>query len=164
MKSRWQPTQSPIQWACMPFIPYQSGRSANASRMACGNKKRSEKQQCKAHVRTSGVGLEVGKVETRTKVLDIRLPRSRASVGVAKDNRGAQFTNHLLGLTLSLFKVQGSMEERKLKWTKTPIHIIAECVYSILSLSLPGSKGVHSLQMSSTALPIGVPNCTEYSS
>lgn len=65
---------------------------------------------------------------------------------------------------LSLFKVQGFMEERKLKWTKTPIHIIAECVHSILSLSLQGSKGVHNLQMSSTALPIGVPNCTEYSS
>lgn len=102
----------------------------------------------------SGVGLEVGKVETRKKVLDIRLPHSRASVGVEKDNRGAQFTNHLLGLTY-LFKAQGSVEERKLKWTKTPIHFIAECVYSILSLGL---------QMSPTALPIGVPNCTEYSS
>lgn len=99
VKSRWQPTQSPIQWACMPFIPYHSGRSAKASCMACGNKQRSEKQQCKSHVRTSGVGLEVGKVETRKKVLDIRLPHSRASVGVAKDNRGAQFSNHLIGLT-----------------------------------------------------------------
>lgn len=34
-KSRWQPTQSPIQWACMPLIPYHSGRSAKASCMAC---------------------------------------------------------------------------------------------------------------------------------
>lgn len=58
---------------------------------------------------------------------------------------------------LSLFKVQGFMEERKLKWTKTPIHIIAECVYSILSLSLQGSKGVHNLQMFQTAqnIPVG---------
>lgn len=95
--------------------------------MACGNKERSEKQRCKAHVRTSGVRLEVGKVETQKKVLDIRLPHSRASVGVEKDNRGAQFTNHLLSLTY-LFKAQGSVEERKLKWTKTPIHFIAECV------------------------------------
>lgn len=42
VKSRWQPTQSPIQWACMPFIPYHSGRSASASCMACRNDKRQQ--------------------------------------------------------------------------------------------------------------------------
>lgn len=42
VKSRWQPTQSPIQWACMPFIPYHSGRSAKASCMACRNQRKTE--------------------------------------------------------------------------------------------------------------------------
>lgn len=85
--------------------------------MACGNKKRSEKRQCKAHVRTSGVGLEVGEVETRKKVLDIRFPHSRASVGVAKDNRGVQCTDHLLGLTYLCSRFHG---RKKTEMDKDP--------------------------------------------
>lgn len=45
VKSRWQPTQSPIQWACMPLMPYHSGRSASASCMAWGNKTKQNKRK-----------------------------------------------------------------------------------------------------------------------